>query len=184
MPRTQFHFEGRFLGIAERDHWEFATRTNARAVVVIVPLTAENELVLVEQFRIPVGARVIELPAGLVGDGAHLDESLDVAAQRELEEETGYRAGQLTPILQCPSSAGLTDEMITIFLGLALEKVGTGGGDASEDIEIHHVPLDKAPGWLARRQQSGAQLDPKIYAALYWLDRLARGEPPIPPATA
>lgn len=162
------HFTGRYLGLRERDGWEFATRTNASGVVVIVPITPKGELVLVEQYRRPVEASVIELPAGLVGDHGDADELLSTAAERELWEETGFRAGRLTHLFTCPSSAGMSDEMLDIFLATELVREGPGGGDASEDIKVHVVPLQSVDHWLANAMQAGKALDPKIYAGLYW----------------
>lgn len=155
-------------------------RTNASAVVVLVPITDQDELVLVEQYRIPVQARVIELPAGLVGDLDDPDEQMLTAAHRELEEETGFRAGKLTPFLECPSSAGLTDETIAFYLAENLVRVSAGGGDQSENIMVHRVPVEGADEWLVRMMQKGRMLDPKIYAALYWMKRLRLGLPPLP----
>lgn len=166
------HFKGRYLGIREREGWEYATRTNATGVVVVVALTAQQELILVEQFRIPVDSMVIELPAGLVGDHGDTDEPVEQAAARELWEETGYRAGDLKHLFQCPSSAGMSDETLDIFLATDLVCDGPGGGDASEDILVHVVALDKINTWLARAQQAGKALDPKIFAALYWVRQL------------
>jgi len=162
------HYSGRFLGLKERDHWEYAYRTNASGVVVIVPVTNAGELVLVEQFRIPVNGRVLELPAGLVGDKGDLDEDFEAAAQRELIEETGYRATSLKKLLTSPSSPGMADEMITIYFASGLERVGSGGGDSNEDITVHVVPLPTAVTWLETRMAEGIMLDPKIYAGLFW----------------
>ena len=165
------HFAGRYLSLLERDGWEFASRSNASGVVVIVPVTESGEIVLVEQYRKPVAASVIELPAGLVGDLADPDESILVAARRELEEETGYAAGKLEILMACPSSAGMSDEVITFVLATELERVGPGGGDSSEDIEVTVVPLAQVDAWLARQQAAGKPMDPKIFAALYWLQK-------------
>jgi ADP-ribose pyrophosphatase len=165
------HFTGRYLALVERAGWEYATRINASAVAVLVPLTQRGELVLVEQYREPIRRRVLELPAGLAGDSDDPEEPIEAAAQRELLEETGYRAGRLTRILSCPSSAGMSDEMITFFLAEDLERVGSGGGDDSEDIEVHRVKLERVDAWLSARLGSGVLLDPKVYAALYWLSR-------------
>jgi ADP-ribose pyrophosphatase len=169
MKKDITHFKGRYLSLLERDGWEFASRSNASSVVVLVAVTAAEEIVLVEQYRKPVGARVIELPAGLVGDLDDPDEPVLVAAARELEEETGYAPSSLQLLMECPSSAGMSDEVVTFVLATGLTRVGPGGGDDSEDIEVHIVPLTDVAGWLIRQQTAGKPLDPKIYAALYWL---------------
>lgn len=162
------HHVGRFIGLKERDHWEYAFRTNASGIVVLVPITDAGELVLVEQYRVPVKSRVMELPAGLAGDNGDPDEDLRLAAQRELIEETGYRAGLLRELLTCPSSPGLSNEIVTIFLARKLERVGPGGGEGNEEITVHHAPLEGAEDWLKAREAEGVMLDPKIYAGLFW----------------
>jgi len=166
--KETIHYSGRFLGLKERDRWEYAFRTNASGVVVLVPVTDAGELVLVEQYRIPVQSRVMELPAGLVGDTGDFDEDFKIAAHRELIEETGYRAGLLEELLTSPSTPGMADEMITIFYASGLVRIGPGGGDGNEDITVHHVPLENAAEWLQARMTEGIMLDPKIYAGLYW----------------
>jgi len=163
------HYRGRYLSLLERDGWEFASRCNARGVVVIVAVTRKDEILLVEQFRKPVGARVLELPAGLVGDHVDPEESVTEAARRELLEETGYAAEQLEVLMACPSSAGMSDEIITFVMATDLQRTGPGGGDASEDIEVLPVPLEHVDHWLAQQQATGKPMDPKIFAALYWL---------------
>ncbi len=165
---VKVHYRGRFLGLQERDSWEYAFRTNASGVVVLVPVTDSGELVLVEQHRTPVSSRVIELPAGLAGDTGNRDENLKTAAQRELIEETGYRAGFLDELLSCPSTPGMSDEIITIFFAGDLQRVAAGGGDGDENITVHHVPLESATQWLETRMTEGIMVDPKIYAGLFW----------------
>ena len=162
------HYKGRFLGLMERDHWEYAYRTNASGVVVLVPVTDANELVLVEQYRIPVKSRVLELPAGLVGDNGDPEEDFKIAANRELIEETGYSAASLEELLTSPSTPGMSDEIVTIYYASGLQRIGPGGGDGNEDITVHLVPVKSAVEWLAARQSKGIMLDPKIYAGLYW----------------
>jgi len=164
-------YQGRYLRLAERDRWEFVSRSNARCVVALVAVTPAREIVLVEQYRKPVESSVIELPAGLVGDLSDPDESILVAAARELEEETGFVATDMKLMMECPSSAGMSDEVISFVLANGLSRVGPGGGDASENIVVHVVPLSEVDDWLTAQQSAGKPLDPKIYAALYWLLR-------------
>ena len=168
-------YRGRYLSLIERERWEFVTRTNAHAVVVLVATTPEREIVLVEQYRRPLDARVIELPAGLVGDLGDPDEAVLDAAGRELIEETGFEAASLEVVMECPTSSGMTDEVITFVRADRLQRVGPGGGDDSEDIEVHVVPLGEVDTWLDDRRAQGLPLDPKIYTALYWLNQ-ERGE--------
>lgn len=168
---SESRFAGRYLGIRERDGWEYASRENATGVVVIIAVTRAGEIVLVEQHRIPVNAPVIELPAGLVGDEGDPDEPLARAAERELWEETGYRAERMTLVAQCPSSAGMSDEMLSIFLAEDAVREGAGGGDDSEDIIVHTVPLGDVDRWLAEALARGRAFDPKVHMGLYWLAR-------------
>ena len=164
-------YKGRYLSLLERDGWEFASRSNATGVVVLVAVTDSKEIVLVEQFRKPVGKHVIELPAGLVGD---LDDSLEttlIAAARELHEETGFEAARMEILMECPSSAGMSDELISFVRASGLHRTGPGGGDDSEDIQVHTIPLDQVDNWLQEQIDAGKPMDPKIYAALYWLSQ-------------
>ena len=161
--------EGRYLRLIERGGWEFVARRNTTGIVVLVAVTDEGRLVLVEQWREPVGARVIELPAGLAGDiPDSADEALAVAAQRELVEETGYEARELEHVVDAPSSPGLTSETYSIFRARGLVRVSAGGGDASEDIVVYEVPLAGAEAWLAERAKGGTMVDLKVYAGLFF----------------
>lgn len=158
-------WKGRHLSILARGKWEYAARNTSRPAVGIVAITGDRRVVLVEQFRPPVNASVIELPAGLAGDQPGAEhEPLVVAAQRELLEETGYQAKRWTELATGCSSPGLTDEQIVLFLAEGLTKVAPGGGDASEAITIHEVPLGTADQWLAAR---GSLVDLKLYAGLF-----------------
>lgn len=166
---------GRHLSLVRRGHWEFATRHGATGVVGLIAVTDDAKMLLVEQLRPPLGKQVIELPAGLSGDIAGEEaESLATAAQRELLEETGYEAQEVRLLTEGPSSAGLTDEMISFFLMTGLTKTSAGGGDASEDILVHEVPLTAMPEWLEGRRQSGWAIDPKIYVGLFWIQHNSR----------
>lgn len=166
--QTKTHYKGRYLSLVERDHWEYATRTNP-VVAVLIAWLPDHRLVLVEQYRKPIERITIELPAGLVGDQRdQADESVIVAAHRELLEETGYTAGKITEIMRCPTSAGMTDETAVFLSASELKKTGPGGGDASEDIIVHTIAHDRIDAWLRAQYQLGKAVDPKIYAALYW----------------
>jgi ADP-ribose pyrophosphatase len=159
---------GRYLRLVERSGWEFATRVHP-TVVVLIAWTDADELLLVEQYREPVGCRCIELPAGLVGDRpGEADEPEREAAARELEEETGYRPGLLKELMRCPTSAGMTNEVAVFFRAEDLERISDGGGDASEDITVHRIPRRRVHEWLLNQVTSGAAVDPKIWFALYW----------------
>ena len=160
--------EGRHLRLVRRDAWEYAERRAAIAVVVIVAITDDGRLVLVEQYRKPVERTVIELPAGLVGDRpGDADEDLWSAARRELWEETGYEAQALEYLAEGPSSAGLTSEVVTFLRAVGLQKVGAGGGDEDEAITVHEVALGEAGSCLNAMAQRGCLIDPKVYAGLY-----------------
>lgn len=158
-------YEGRHLSMRSRGGWEYATRNIARSAVGIVAVTEAGDVVLVEQHRPPVDQNVIELPAGLSGDiVGKEDEALLEAAKRELLEETGYVAERWTELVTGYSSPGLTDESITLFLAEGLKKAGTGGGDQSEDITVHEVPLDGVLAWLKAK---AAVADLKLLAGLF-----------------
>ena len=156
---------GRHVTLFARNGWEFVSRNTHRPAVGIVAITDDDRIVLVEQYRPPVGRRVVELPAGLAGDVAgHEDESLLLAAQRELLEETGYAAARWTELGTGFSSPGLTDESIVLFLAEGLQRLEAGGGDGTESITIHEVSLAEAAKWLA---SYGAAVDLKLWAGLF-----------------
>jgi len=170
MVEKLVHYGGRYISLVELDDWEFASRVHCGGVAVVVAVTDARELLLVEQYRIPVECSVIELPAGLIGDEpAHTGESGEQAARRELTEETGFTAANIETLLRCPTTAGLADEVATFYLATGLTRVHDGGGDASESIRVHVIKLDGIDGWLDEQGAAGKMLDPKIYSALYWL---------------
>jgi ADP-ribose diphosphatase len=162
-PQTLY--AGRYLTMSARGRWEYVTRNTRRPGVGIVAITNDGRIVLVEQYRSAIGRTVVEIPAGLAGDVAGAeDEPLLLAAQRELREETGYVAERWRELYCGYSSPGLTDESIVLFRAEGLKKVDAGGGDGSESIVIHEVPLDDIETWLAEHKHA---VDLKLMAGLY-----------------
>jgi ADP-ribose pyrophosphatase len=161
---------GKFLTLIQDGRWEYVDRSNATGAAIILAVTEEQKLLLVEQFRIPVHARTIELPAGIIGDEpGHPKESDAEAAKRELLEETGYAAAHMKPLTTGPSGAGLTSELVTLFHASGLRRAGKGGGVAHEDIILHEVPLTEVVAWLEVKARTGVLIDPKIYAGLFFI---------------
>jgi len=159
-------YRGRFMDMVRRARWEYVTRPNATGVVAVVALHDDGRVVLIEQERPPVRGRVVELPAGLVGD-VDAQESMLTAAQRELLEETGYEATTWFELFTGLSSAGLTDEAVTYFLATGLRKTGQGGGVDGEAIEMHEVPVENLIGWIAQRAAGGVHVDAKLLSGVY-----------------
>ncbi len=163
-------YKGKFLKVFTHKGWEFVKRNNCTGIVVIAPMTRDRKLIFVEQHRVPVGKNVIEFPAGLVGDLRHArKESMASAAERELLEETGYRAGKIQFMMEGPVSSGMSAQQMAFFCAVDLVKESEGGGDESENITVHAVPFSKADAWLKKMQRKGKLVDPKVYAGLYFL---------------
>lgn len=162
--------EGQYLRLKRQGHWEYAERCNARGAVIVLALTPENKLLFVEQYRIPIAARSIEMPAGLVGDLGDAD-TIETAARRELLEETGWQAEHIDLLMTGPTSSGLSNEMIAFVRARGLTRIDAGGGDDSEDIIVHEVALADAPRWLASKMAEGYSMDPKLWAGLWMIDR-------------
>jgi ADP-ribose pyrophosphatase len=171
-------YEGRWLSLRKRGRWEYAERNNPGGAVIILAVTPEDMVLFVEQYRVSILQNTIEMPAGLVGDVAdHADESALLAAQRELEEETGYRCQRVEFVHRGPSSSGMSTEMITFVRAWDLEKVGPGGGDESENIVVHEVPRREAGTWLFARAAEGYSIDPKLFAGLWFIEHANLQQP-------
>ena len=167
MKKCETLYETPWLKLQRIGRWDLVRRIHSDACVGILAITDEQEIILVEQFRVPVQQRVIEIPAGIVGDEEeHRGEALEETAVRELLEETGYRAGSIRLLGKSPTSAGLTAEFTHFFHATGLVGESDGGGVSGEDIEVHRVPLAKLRQWLAEREEEGIALDHKIHAAL------------------
>lgn len=162
-------FEGKFLRLVRDGRWEYVARTNSSGAAFIVAVTDADEIVLVEQYRVPLQARCIELPAGMIGDEEHLkDEDIEASALRELKEETGFSGRHTHLLLSGPVAAGLTSEQLHLVEISGLTRVHAGGGVDGEDIVVHLVPLAAVHDWLDQKRAAGFQVEPRIYAGLYF----------------
>lgn len=155
---------GRFITAKRRGRWEYVGRANGIGAAVIVAID-DGHVLLVEQYRVPLGRACIELPAGLVGDDA-AGEAAAVAAARELEEETGYRAGSMTSLGEYHSSPGMVSESFTLFRAGELTRVGDGGGVPGEEIIVHRVALADLAGFVAAQRAAGKAVDVKLLLLL------------------
>ncbi|WDE96816.1 NUDIX hydrolase [Lentisphaera profundi] len=164
-------YKGKFLHYRKTGNWEWVTRPNDISAAVIAAVTDKKELVLIEQFRIPMNAPVIELPAGLVGDGDYQGEQSSNAAQRELEEETGYYAKNIKKVVHGPVSAGMSDEANDLYIAWDLDKVSAGGGVDDEEIITHLVPIDQLHQFIDKKQAAGCALDLKVFVGVYFLQK-------------
>jgi ADP-ribose pyrophosphatase len=170
-------YDGKYLRMIRRGTWEYAERAHAGGLAaIILAVTPQDKVVFVEQFRVPLQANTIEMPAGLVGD-IHADESIELSALRELEEETGWTAEQAEVLLIGPVSSGSTNERIAFVRATGLTKIGEGGGDGDENITVHEVPRDQAAAWLVRKLGEGYQLDAKLWAGLWMIEYHLDGTP-------
>ena len=168
---TEVLYQGEWLRLVKRGKWESCERTHGRdgLAVLVIAVTPDDEVLFVDQYRVPLGARTIEMPAGLVGDD-HSEDTLESAARRELIEETGWEAGRVDVLLVGPTSSGMSNERIAFARALDLRKVGDGGGVDDEDIVVHAVPRAQAPAWLMRKHREGYELDLKLWAGLWMID--------------
>jgi ADP-ribose pyrophosphatase len=157
-------WEGRFIVARRQGSWEFVGRTRDIHAAVILAVD-DGHVLLVEQYRVPLKARCLELPAGLVGDEQE-GEALESAAARELEEETGYRPARIERLGRFASSPGMVSESFTLVRATGLEKVSEGGGVPGEDIVVHRVPLNEVTAFVAAKRDEGLAMDVKLLLLL------------------
>ena len=157
-------WRGKYLEVKKLDTWEWVGRTRGVSAAVILAVD-ERHIILVEQYRVPLGRQCLELPAGLVGDEEQGEEAA-TAAIRELEEETGYRADRMVDLGRFHASPGMSSEGFTLLRAEGLTKVGEGGGLESEDIIVHRVPIADVPAFVESKRAEGAAMDVKMLLLL------------------
>jgi ADP-ribose pyrophosphatase len=159
-------WEGRFITAKREGKWEYVSRSRGIRAAVILAID-EGHVLLVEQYRVPLGKYCIELPAGLVGDhDDNSDEDSAIAAVRELEEETGYRAEIMKDCGEFYSSPGMVSESFSLFKAGGLVKVSEGGGTDGEDITVHRVALADLDNFVEKKRREGAGIDVKLLLLL------------------
>lgn len=161
-------WEGKYIKVMVDGTWEYVGRTRDIQAAVILAIDGDEgdgDVILVEQHRVPLGRRCLELPAGLVGD-EQAGEGVEESAGRELEEETGYRAARLEVLGVFQSSPGMVSEHFTLVRATGLERVGSGGGVQGEDIAVHRVPLTEIATFVAAKRDEGVAIDVRLLLLL------------------
>jgi len=162
--RARVLYRGRHLSLRKKGSWEFVERRGRAEGVMIVAVTSQRKLLLVEELRPPVGRSVISLPAGLVGDEGKREKPKE-AARRELREETGHEAAALEYLGTGPTSPGLASEIVSFFRARGVRRVGAPS--LEEGIRLHAVPLRSVREWTRKRSRNGALVHPLLWAGLY-----------------
>ena len=170
MPRSspdtpiETRWEGRFITVKQQGTWEYVARSRGIHAAVILAIDEGEDgphVILVEQYRVPLKIQCLELPAGLVGDDT-AGEAAEIAAERELEEETGYRAAHWRTVGEFYSSPGMVSESFTLLIAKGLTKIGDGGGVDGEDIVVHRVPLAGIADFVAAKRAEGCGIDVRV----------------------
>lgn len=159
-------WQGKFVTAKKRGRWEYVSRARGIRAAVILPLI-DGDVILVEQYRVPLGRNCLELPAGLIGDIEGEEDEHDLAAAgRELEEETGYRASKLEDMGNFFSSPGMVSESFTLVRATGLEQIGPGGGTEGENITVHRVPIRDLRQFIAAKREQGCGIDVRMLLLL------------------
>ena len=157
-------WEGKYVRVVRDGRWEYVERCGGVHAVVILAEHA-GKLVLIEQPRVPLGRKCLELPAGLVGD-EDPDAGVEDTAVKELEEETGFTANRIEIIGEFFSSPGMVAEGFTLVRAHGLRRIGDGGGNENEEIEVHLVARADVPAFVERKRAEGTAIDVKLLLLL------------------
>lgn len=156
----QIMWEGKYVRALKRGRWEYVSRVGDVSAVVILA-TYEGQVILVEQPRIAVGGRCLELPAGLVGD-EDPNATVEGTAVKELEEETGFTADRIERLGDFHSSPGMLSESFTLVRAHGVSRCGEGGGTSDEDIQVHLVARDAIPAFIEEKRAEGLAIDVRL----------------------
>lgn len=160
LPAPELMCEGKFVRLLRRGKWEFASRARDINAVVILAET-DGKMILVDQPRVGPDCRCIELPAGLVGD-EDADATIEGTAIKELEQETGFTAQRIERLGDFYSSPGMLAEGFTLVRAHGLTRIGEGGGDENEDINVHLVARAEIPRFVEQKRAEGFGVDVKL----------------------
>ena len=163
----QIVWAGKFVTAKVKGKWEYVSRSRGIKAAVILAIDEADHVLLVEQFRVPLGKPCLELPAGLIGDDDSTpDEDAATAAVRELEEETGYTAARMELLGEFYSSPGMVSESFTLLRAHGLSQIGPGGGTDGEDITVHRVALSALPQFIETARARGLGIDVRLLMLL------------------
>src|SRR5918997_5408018 len=150
-------WQGKYVRALKRGKWEYVSRANGiRAVAV--PAEHDGKVILIDQARVAVGGRCLELPAGLIGD-EDPDATAESTAVKELEEETGFTAERVERLGDFHASPGMLSESFTLVRAHGLTRVGEGGGTENEEINVHLVPRADIRQFMEEMRSQGFAID-------------------------
>ena len=160
LPTPELMWGGKYVRAFKRGQWEYVSRANdIRAVVILAE--SEGKVILIDQPRVPVGGRCVELPAGLIGD-EDPNATVESTAVKELEEETGFTAERVERLGDFHASPGMLSESFTLVRAHGVRRVGDGGGDEHEDINVHLIARREIPAFLDLKRSQGFAIDVKL----------------------
>jgi ADP-ribose pyrophosphatase len=160
LPPPEVMWAGKFVRAIRRDKWEYASRANNINAVAILA-EYEGKVILIDQPRVPPDCRCIELPAGLVGD-TDPNATPEGTAIKELEEETGFTAERVERLGLFLASPGMLSESFTLVRAHGVRRIGDGGGDENEDINVHLVAREDIPNFIEQKRAEGFGVDVKL----------------------
>ena len=138
-------------------------------IVTVLPITVEGDIVLIRQFRFPLGQSHLEAPAGCQEPMRH--SSLEMTVHSELKEETGYEAESIIPMGKLSSSSGMTDEVVHAYIALNCRRMtDILDLDESEYIEPLVVSRHDFPSFIHQELASGRAVDPKMLSMMWYVD--------------